>query len=90
MSFHMQTGLADTDPAIEARRIDGFRQMTPVRKFALVGALTRNVRQLAMAGIRMRHPGISDREAKLRLAALTIDSATMFRAFGWAPEHVDF
>ncbi len=85
MTLTMQTGLADTSPAVESRRIDGFRQMTPAKKFALVAALTRNVRQLALAGIRMRCPRISDREATLRLAALSIDKATMARAFGWVP-----
>jgi hypothetical protein len=62
--------------------------MTPVQKFALAGALTRNVRQLALVGIRLRHPGIDAREAQLRLAAMTIDRATMIRAFGWDPERV--
>jgi hypothetical protein len=62
--------------------------MTPVQKFALTGALTRNVRQLALAGIRLRHPRIDAREAQLRLAAMTIDRTTMVRAFGWDPERV--
>jgi hypothetical protein len=84
----MRHGLTDTDNAVEARRIDGFRHMTPVQKFALAGALTRNVRQLALVGIRLRHPGIDAREAQLRLAAMTIDRATMIRAFGWDPERV--
>lgn len=77
----------DTDSVIEALRIEGFRQMSPARKFALVGALTKNVRQLALAGIRSRHPGIGEREAMLRLAAMSVDPATLFKAFGWDPEH---
>jgi hypothetical protein len=85
----MATGLDDTAPAIEARRIDGFRRMTPAQKFALVAALTSDVRQLSLAGIRMRHPGISDREAMLRLAAFNIDRTTMVRAFGWDPALVE-
>jgi hypothetical protein len=84
----MRHGMTDTDSAIDARRIDGFRLMTSAQKFALAGALTRNVRQLALAGIRLRNPGIDAREAQLRLAAMTIDRATMIRAFGWDPEHV--
>ena len=63
--------------------------MSPARKFALVSALTRNVRQLSLAGIRLRHPGINEREAALRLAALNVDRGLMVRAFGWDPEHVD-
>lgn len=60
--------------------------MSPAQKFALVGALTKNVRQLSLAGIRSRHPGIDEREAMLRLAALTVDHATLVKAFGWAPD----
>ena len=86
---NMHSALADTDPAIERRQIDGLRQMSPARKFALVSALTRNVRQLSLAGIRLRHPGIDDREATLRLAALNLERAIMVRAFGWDPELVD-
>jgi hypothetical protein len=84
----MRQEQTDTDNAIEARRIDGFRHMTSAQKFALAGALTRNVRQLALVGIRLRYPGIDAREAQLRLAAMTIDRATMIRAFGWDPERV--
>ena len=83
----MGQGKTDTDSAIEAMRIAGFRQMTPAQKLALADALTRNIRQLALAGIRLRHPGIDDRDAMLRLAAMSIDRATMVRAFGWDPEH---
>jgi len=60
--------------------------MSPAQKFALVGALTRNVRQLALAGIRSRQPGIDEREAMLRLAAMSVDRATLVKAFGWDPE----
>lgn len=57
---HMGQGKTDTASAIEAMRSTGFRQMTPAQKFALAGALTRNVRQLALAGIRLRYPGIDE------------------------------
>ncbi len=77
---------SDTDPAIEALRIEGFRRMSPAQKFALVSALTKNVRQLALIGIRSRHPGIDEREAMLRLAAMSVDRATLVKAFGWDPE----
>ncbi|MBN2573090.1 MAG: hypothetical protein JXP73_00865 [Deltaproteobacteria bacterium] len=60
--------------------------MSPAQKFALVGSLTKNVRQLALVGIRSRHPGIDQREAMLRLAAMSVDHATLVKAFGWNPE----
>ncbi len=83
---NMGQGQTDTDCAIEAMRIAGFQQMTPAQKIALAGALTRNIRQLALAGIRLRYPGIDEREAMLRLAAMSVDRATMVHAFGWDPE----
>ncbi len=82
----MERRATDTDGAIEAMRIAGFRQMTPAQKLELAGALTHNIRQLALTGIRQRHPGIGEREAMLRLAAMSIDRATIVRAFGWDPE----
>ena len=76
----------DTSPEIEAVLIDGYRRMSPAEKLARVGALNRAVQQLALAGIRARHRGVSDREARLRLAALWLDRDTMMRVFGWDPE----
>jgi hypothetical protein len=76
----------DTHPAIEALRIEGFRWTTAAQKFAQVASLTRNVRDLAIAGIRMRHPGIGDRDTRIRLAAMTLDRMVLARAFGWAPD----
>lgn len=85
----MRSESRDTHPAIEALRIAGLRLMTPAQKFALVASLTRNVRDLALAGIRMRHPGIDDRDARIRLAAMTSDRTVLVRAFGWAPNGQD-
>lgn len=59
--------------------------MTAAEKLARVRSLTIAVRELSLAGIRARHPGIDEREALLRLAALTFDRATMIRAFHWDP-----
>ena len=82
----MRDRMQDTAPSIEALRIEGFRRMSPAQKFALVNALTKNIRQLALAGIRLRHPGIDEHEAMLRLAAMSVDRATLVKAFGWDPE----
>ena len=48
--------------------------------------LNRAADEMALAGIRMRHPEASDRELRLRLAALRLDRGTMVRVFGWDPE----
>ena len=51
-----------------------------------VSEFTRACQQMALAGIRRRHPGADDRELQLRLAALWLDRGTMVRCFGWDPE----
>lgn len=59
--------------------------MTPAQKLHAIGELTRAADQIAMAGIRLRHPEASSREILLRLAALKYLRDLMVRAFGWDP-----
>jgi hypothetical protein len=73
----------DTDPAIEAMLIEGYRRMSPSQKLERVRALTRAVQQLALLDIRRRHPGAGRREQALRLASRRIEPELMLRAFGW-------
>ena len=73
----------DTDPAVEAILIEGYRQMTPSQKLERVRALTRAVQVLALADIRRRHPDADEREQALRLASRWIERDLMVRAFGW-------
>lgn len=46
--------------------------MTPLEKLQTVSALSRDAQELTLAGIRMRHPGASERECQLRLAEIKI------------------
>jgi hypothetical protein len=80
-----QTQSADT--AIDAERvlIEAYRRMPPWEKARRVSEMTQAVETLALAGIAERHPGASDRERRLRLAALRLDRETMVRAFDWDP-----
>ena len=55
--------------------------MTPDDKLRLVLQMSATVRQLALAGIRLRHPGVSAREEFLRLAALTLGEELARRAY---------
>jgi hypothetical protein len=73
----------DTDPAIEAMLIDGYRRMSPAQKLERVRALARALQQLALLDIRRRHPGADGREQALRLASRRIEPELMLRAFGW-------
>jgi hypothetical protein len=46
--------------------------MTPLEKAHAVTQVSISAQQLSLAGIRRRHPGASDRECDLRLAALKL------------------
>lgn len=58
----------DTTPEIEERQVEAWRRMRPAEKLALVLQMSANVRRLALAGVRRRHPHASSHEQQLRLA----------------------
>ena len=80
----------DTDPAIEAILIEGYRRMSPAQKLECVRALTRAMQQLALLDIRRRHPTADEREQALRLASRWIEPELMRRAFGWDAREVGY
>jgi hypothetical protein len=59
--------LRDTHPAAHARYHELLRAQAPHQRLAQAVALTRATRQLAVAGIRQRHPMASDEEVRARL-----------------------
>ena len=82
----MKYPMSDTSPQIQTILIQGYRQMSPVQKLARVQELTQTVQQLALARIRQQYGAISEREQRLRLAALWLDRDTMQRVFQWDPQ----
>ncbi len=64
---------SDTDPAVEAILIEGYRRMSPAQKIERVRALTQAVQKLALADIRRRHPHADEREQAIRLASRWIE-----------------
>ena len=60
--------------------------MTPAEKYARVQALNEGVLQLAAARIRKQYRPTSERELRLRVAALWLDDEIMRRVFNWDPE----
>jgi hypothetical protein len=80
----------DTDPAVEALLIEGYRRMSPAQKLERVRALNHAVQELALADIRRRHPDADEREQALRLASRWLDPDLMVRAFGWDVREVDY
>ena len=76
----------DTTADAEQVLVELYRRLTPEQKLHAIFELQRAGDALALAGIRSRHPGISDREAALRLAARKYPEALMVAAFGWDPQ----
>lgn len=71
----------DTSPEIERMQIDRWRQMSPAEKAALVSGLTQAVCDLALAGIRLRHPDASPREQFFRRALIMLGPDMARRVF---------
>ena len=72
---------ADTSPAMERLQVDLWRQMTPFDRIRAASRLSRAAQELAVAGIRQRHPSASERECRLRLAVLNLGPDLASRVF---------
>ena len=77
----MRSPLIDTSDEAWTLQVDLWRQMAPAQRIALVGELNEGVKQLAMAGIRQRHPGADARECFLRYARLTLGAELALSAY---------
>lgn len=80
-----QTQSVDTSPEAEQVLIEAYRRMPPWEKARRLTEIIRACERLALAGIRERYPHASEREVRLRLAALRLDRETMVRVFRWDP-----
>ncbi len=80
----------DTSAEAEQVLIDGYRNMSPARKLQRVFDLSETLRQLSRQRIVERYgTSLSEREIKLKLAALYLDKETMVAAFGYDPDNED-
>jgi len=83
----LRTQSPDTPPEIEEIVLEGYRRMTPLEKLLQVFELNWMAQTMAAARIQAWYgPNLSERELRLRLAALWLDRETMIAAFGWDPE----
>ncbi len=76
----------DTPLPVERVLVEGYRRMSPARKFARVRDLNWTLQKLALAELRALHPDDDEGLLRLRLAARSYDRQTMIAAFGWDPE----
>jgi len=60
--------------------------MMPERRLEIAMGLTRMVRELALAGLRLRHPQADEQELRVRLTVRLYGRAAALRLFGSAPD----
>lgn len=77
---------ADTAPYVEQMQIERLRQMPVWRKLMLVGEMNQAVRDLALDGLRQRHPHDSPAQRQRRLANLLLGPELAARVYGPGPE----
>ncbi|RPI72762.1 MAG: hypothetical protein EHM45_21745 [Desulfobacteraceae bacterium] len=80
------TARSDTSPAYEAFLIKAYQRLNPIQKLELAFEMSQMVMDLARAGIKSRHPGISASELNLRLGALVLGRELSIRINQWDPE----
>jgi len=76
----------DTDEATERYLFERLRDLPPWRKAEMLSASTRAACDLAMAGLRQRHPAAPEAELRKRFAALVLGREASIALFDWDPE----
>ena len=74
--------MLDTSPAQRDAYYRRLRALAPHERAAMLDRLCRGVRELAEAGIRHQHPGMSDAEVRRELAVRIYGEAVAVRLFG--------
>jgi hypothetical protein len=75
----------DTTPAAHDAQIRCYRAMSGAARVALAAQLSEDVRAIALAGIRARHPEYSDRDAWYALRRTMLGDELFSRAMPHAP-----
>jgi len=77
---------SDTTAQVERFLVERLREMPSWRKMALMAEMGQTVRALALAGLRLRHPGDTPLLRRRRLADLLLGPELARRACGPWPE----
>ncbi len=78
--------MRDTSPEADARYHNLLRALAPERRLETAMKLSRAVRELALAGIRERHPEAGEQEVRVRLAVRLYGRDAATRLFGTVPD----
>ena len=76
----------DTEPAQQEAYFERLRLLSPEQRLRIVTRLNRGVRRMALAGLRLRHPGASEEDLRLRLFVRLHGRALAQRVFPSVPE----
>jgi hypothetical protein len=76
------TDFRDTSPEAQRVLIALMREAPPWRKVELVGQMYITIKQLALTGLRQRHPEESEAKLRRRLADLLLGPELAERAYG--------
>ena len=71
--------LLDTSSAALERQRETFRRMTPEQRLAVAAEMSDEIRAVAEAGIRQRHPDYSDAEIRAALVAILLGPRAAIR-----------
>ncbi len=71
--------LLDTSSAALERQRETFRRMTPEQRLAVAAEMSDEIRAVAEAGIRQRHPDYSDAEIRAALVAILLGRGEAIR-----------
>jgi hypothetical protein len=74
--------ISDTHPDIERLQLDLLRQAPAWRKAQMLGEMYASMKQLALSGLRSRHPEASQMELQRRLADLLLGADLAERVYG--------
>jgi hypothetical protein len=76
---------SDTQPEAEHVLIELLRSAPVARKLAMLGQMNAAARQLALQGLRARHPGATEAQLQRHLADLLLGPDLAARAYGPLP-----
>ena len=82
----MTTLFSDTSLEAERVLIDLMRRASVARKLEMLGQMNAAARQLALEGLRARHPGATEAQLRRHLADLLLGPELAARAYGPPPE----
>lgn len=77
--------ISDTHPEAERLQIELMRKAPPWRKADMLGQMYQTMKQLALSGLRQRHPQASEPELRRRLADLLLGAELAEKVYGPMP-----